>query len=350
MKKEMKDIMNRTAEPLIHDLDETLFKVIGSVYDGQDFALIDFPNHSNVGDSAIWKGEIDFFARHYNKYPRYVCHTYDFDLDKMVETLPDNGIIFIHGGGNFGDIWPDHMMLRYRLWEACKNYKIIQLPQSIHFQSEDHLKKTKEMIAEHPDFHLMVRDHESLNFAQTHFDCPVSLAPDMALAMGALKCSGRPVRDVLFLKRTDKEGVPFEEQDIAALTQDYAVEDWLDEESGLDQKIKRATALRLFFKLGLGALNKNRARLEFYNNLAQNRIDRGRKQLSRARLVISDRLHVHILCLLLGIPHIRLDNNYGKISNFAKAWTEKSAIAHKAGSVKEAAEIARKQGYLPDDK
>ena len=35
--------------------------------------------------------------------------------------------------------------------------------------------------------------------------------------------------------------------------------------------------------------------------------------LRRGKVVITDRLHAHVLCLLLGIPHVLLDNNYGKV-------------------------------------
>jgi exopolysaccharide biosynthesis predicted pyruvyltransferase EpsI len=44
--------------------------------------------------------------------------------------------------------------------------------------------------------------------------------------------------------------------------------------------------------------------------------------ISAGRVVVTDRLHGHILCLLLGLPHVLLDNAYGKISNFHRMWTD----------------------------
>jgi pyruvyl transferase EpsO len=44
-------------------------------------------------------------------------------------------------------------------------------------------------------------------------------------------------------------------------------------------------------------------------------------QLSQSRLVINNRLHWHLLCLLLGIPNILLPNSYYKNEAFYKAWT-----------------------------
>ncbi|MFM7908498.1 MAG: polysaccharide pyruvyl transferase family protein [Microcystis sp.] len=45
------------------------------------------------------------------------------------------------------------------------------------------------------------------------------------------------------------------------------------------------------------------------------------RQLKSHRLVISTRLHGHILCLLLGIPNIFLSNSYYKNQSFYEAWT-----------------------------
>ena len=49
---------------------------------------------------------------------------------------------------------------------------------------------------------------------------------------------------------------------------------------------------------------------------------RGCRLLSRGHQVITDRLHAHILCLLMGIPHVVVDNNYGKLGSFLEAWTK----------------------------
>ena len=48
------------------------------------------------------------------------------------------------------------------------------------------------------------------------------------------------------------------------------------------------------------------------------------------RMVLTDRLHAHILSLLLGKPRIVLDNSYGKIAKFADMWTRDAAFASAA--------------------
>jgi len=49
-------------------------------------------------------------------------------------------------------------------------------------------------------------------------------------------------------------------------------------------------------------------------------MQRGEVILSSGKVVITDRLHAHILCTLLDIPHVVLDNSYRKIGNFRDAW------------------------------
>lgn len=58
-------------------------------------------------------------------------------------------------------------------------------------------------------------------------------------------------------------------------------------------------------------------------------------------LVVSDRLHGHIMALLLGIPNIILDNNNGKLSRYYETWTHESSLTWKASSPEEALQLAR---------
>ena len=38
-------------------------------------------------------------------------------------------------------------------------------------------------------------------------------------------------------------------------------------------------------------------------------------------MIITNRLHGHIMCILLGIPHIFLANSYHKNESFYETWT-----------------------------
>jgi pyruvyl transferase EpsO len=50
-------------------------------------------------------------------------------------------------------------------------------------------------------------------------------------------------------------------------------------------------------------------------------------QLKQYPIVITNRLHVHILCLLLDIPHLVFPGSYYKIKAFYDTWTHQIPIA-----------------------
>jgi pyruvyl transferase EpsO len=62
--------------------------------------------------------------------------------------------------------------------------------------------------------------------------------------------------------------------------------------------------------------------------------------------VITDRLHGHILCTLLGIPHCVIDNSYGKIGGFADAWGTFGEHRYRAESLDEAIAILKEREDL----
>jgi exopolysaccharide biosynthesis predicted pyruvyltransferase EpsI len=326
--------MTKTAKTLINQLQMTIKTALDPHMKGvSSYALVDFPNHSNVGDSAIWLGELDFFRKEYRNIPAYVSENANFSAEELRQKVP-NGPIFIHGGGNFGDLWPEHQDGREYLLQEFKDRAIIQLPQSIHYDSPANLKQSAEIINEHPNFTLLVRDHKSLAIAQANFTCNIELCPDMAFYMGALDKPVSSSRPLLLLLRTDKEKVI----EATAKPVAYPTEDWLKEDPELNEKILSDKVDRVM-TLGLGVLDRHKRRELFYRRLAEHRVARGVRQLSTAEFVITDRLHVHIISVLLGIPHIYLDNKYGKIGNFAEAWTQDCPFAHRADSLSEAMDL-----------
>ena len=62
--------------------------------------------------------------------------------------------------------------------------------------------------------------------------------------------------------------------------------------------------------------------------------------LTRGELVILDRLHGHILSVMLGMPSILIDNNVGKLSKYRNAWTSTCQLVKVASSAEEAKEMA----------
>jgi exopolysaccharide biosynthesis predicted pyruvyltransferase EpsI len=298
------------------------------------WALVDFPAHSNVGDSAIYLGELTIMRRIYSRPPAYACaiRSWRRDIDDF---MPD-GPVLIHGGGNFGDIWIKHHSLRLDLLKRCRDRAIVQLPQSVYFREQAAADELARAIARHGNFTLMVRDRPSLDYAQRAFDCPVLLIPDAAYGLGHLGQDLSPRMTVLSLLRTDHEAARPNADD-AALRALGPVVDWLSERSS------RTVADRILegfvAPLNLARRPMMQHRIAMYERLAWARVDRGVAMLAAAGVIVTDRLHGHILSSLIGRPHVVLDNFYGKIANYIAAWGN-DALAVTASSPAEAAALA----------
>jgi exopolysaccharide biosynthesis predicted pyruvyltransferase EpsI len=308
-----------------------LKEVIGQfVQIGTQYALIDFPDHSNVGDSAIWLGEIKLLKELTGNAPKYVSTVESFDYDELMRTLP-SGPILIHGGGNFGDIWRTHQDFREMILAKFKDRLVVQLPQSIKFQSEASISLCADNIAAHPNFHLLVRDQPSLNFVQQYFACDVQLVPDSAFAIQAIDRPTLPASKIFMLLRTDSERAEYDEAPLKK--SGGVIDDWLIEPSSFYRQSRILSVIRIVLN---GAWSKNSRRLACYQQLAEGRLDRGLRLLSSGECVITDRLHAHILSILLDIPHVALDNNYGKVSGYINAWTSAYPNVRTATTAEEA--------------
>jgi pyruvyl transferase EpsO len=299
----------------------------------EPLAILDFPDIRNCGDSAIWLGEMAYLESKYGKRPAYVSRIDDFSPEELEQTMP-TGPIFIHGGGNFGDIWEAHQDFRERVLERFPDRPVIQFPQSIHYKSDARLEQSARAIARHKHFVLLVRDEESRQFAMKHFDCEVRLCPDMAFSIGATEPAPSEF-PVLAMLRSDLEKVG--ESDLSGHP-DIPKEDWTTE-SVQSVRVSKALGAATAWL----ALKPAEMRLRKLDAAAHNRFRRGIRQISRGRAIVTDRLHVHICSLLLGRPHAVLDNNYGKIRRFMAAFSGGTDLSYQATSLEDGIAWARHQ-------
>ncbi len=317
----------------IAEMQKHLRDIITPLSAGADrYALLDFPNHGNVGDSAIYAGELILLDEIFGAPATYVCDYYSHFGD--VDAHIGDGVIFLHGGGNFGDIWPRHQLLREEIIARYPDHRIVQLPQSLHFSDTDARDRCARIIAAHPDFTLLVRDRPSLEYAQAHFDCKVALCPDSAYMLGRVSGDDPVAHKALSLFRSDKESLDDPEK--AHFSQYGPVVDWLDEVPPVRFTDRLIGRLQRVSPMLRGPLMPYKER--FYRRRAWIRIRRGLDLLGTADSIVTDRLHAHILSTLLGKPHIVIDNFYGKIQNFIDAWPD-DGLTRRAGSFGEARQM-----------
>jgi pyruvyl transferase EpsO len=321
----------KQAEATIERLQREIARVLGPELDGvRSLALVDFPDYPNVGDSAIYLGELEWLQRRLGLAPRYVCTLNNFSAEALQQAVPD-GPILINGGGNFGDIWPSHQQFRETVLMAFPGRRIIQLPQTIHFDNLAAQDRAAEKIAAHGNVLLLVRDQTSFDLARNAFKCDVRLCPDMALALGPQPRPAEAQHELFLLLRTDKEKADHNPLPVEAITAD-----WLDEPADLRKWLRRLSVCRTALATPARSFDRNYQCERYYGALAAHRVARGLRMLASGRMIITDRLHSHILCLLLRIPHIVFDNNYGKLGSFIETWTADCGLVERAGSLAKA--------------
>ena len=334
---------------------DSLHTALGNIGPLEQCALLDYPNYFNIGDHLIWLATVFYLTDVLNAQINYAASIEDFSEDLMEKRVGKAPII-LQGGGNFGDIWPQYQKFREKIISKYRDRPIIILPQSIYFTNEYNLIQAANIFNSHPNLTLFVRDNYSYELALKYFSsCHVIKSPDMVfhmVNMPLLSFKFDSKRPILYLCRDDKEL----NQDFSPTTlnvPNLVVQDWTDSPQkwlyrgrGRLRDLKdwywRLPGSILLFReiWQRGLANPKelipRQRWEhfhpyvpkfntlynpFMHRFSWSLMYAGVSQLRHSRLVISNRLHGHLLSVLLGIPNIFLPNSYYKNESFHETWT-----------------------------
>ncbi|WP_396200494.1 polysaccharide pyruvyl transferase family protein [Gemmatimonas sp.] len=305
---------------LIERLQSTLLAALRGLHDGQPYALLDFPWYANVGDSLLWLGARRALADATGRAPAYGAGQSNYSTDALAKALP-KGTIYLLGGGNFGDLYPSHQAFRLRILREFPQHRVVQLPQSIHFTNAESEREIRHALTVHGNTVLMARDHPSLSAALTLGASAVHLVPDLAFGLGIRARPQEAHLALLALRRVDQESAS------DGNGQWRPAERTADWPAIIIPPLWRRIAHRL--TRGAGRVPSplpQRAQIAILDAMAARRVAVGERLLSSAHFVQTDRLHGHLMCLLLGIPHDVLDNSTGKIGAMIDTWTSPSTL------------------------
>ena len=311
------------------ELRDRLFHTVENVIPRRSrVALLDFPDHTNVGDSAIWLGELATLS-HLESKICYVATRTTYRAERLRRALGPDGIVLLHGGGNFGDLWPKHQDHREQVVRELPDYPIVQLPQSICFQDRERLEEARRALQSHDRFTVVVRDNDSLTIAREKLGLPAVLCPDSAFAIGAIEPRAGPVQPVVWLSRDDHEGPASR----ISGSEGVIREDWIQEPA---TPLLRAVAIARRLPHAPQGLNRR-----MFQALVEARVARGCALISRGAALVTNRLHGMILSILMGIPPFVYDTRQGKIGAFHRTWLAESMPGVMCDSEREALDRAR---------
>lgn len=346
----------------VESIKHSLHNVLGNIEPFEQCALLDHPNSGNIGDNFIWLGAVIYLTEVLKAKINYVSTGTEFSGTAMAKKIGKAPIVFL-GGGNLGDVWCENQKFKEHIISTYREQPIIILPQTIEFKKTDTLKKAVEIFNSHPNLTLFVRDNYSYEFALQHFHkCHVFKAPDMAfqmVGMPGFSLKSKQNDLVLYHRRKDKE--LNEALDSSIKSFDAVTEDWVSYEHKwlIGNSVKTSLERKYAWNLGTNEtlLVQGAAQLmregwqrglstpkewisrqiwesscpykatfntfdkPYMHHRALSFVHSGIYQIKKYRLVVTNRLHGHILCVILGIPHVFLPNAYHKNEAFHKTWT-----------------------------
>lgn len=309
---------------------------------GSTVVYLDYPIHGNTGDQMLMLGTEAWFKQsRFDVVGRWHIDNFRFPA------IPHGAIILCHAGGNMGDLYR-YQRHREAVVRAYPDHRILFLPQTIFYRDPSRLRRSAEILRRHDDLHLFVRDRRSHELAAREFQTTtLSLVPDIASFLypisGRLDVHTDPEHEkteLLYLMRRDWEwtdvtpvpgrtgmlGLPDvltfinpSRRRSPVTTEGHSPAVCLDwYETAPVHSYAAWSALAAAFFLGR-LLNAKRFHSR-WQQLANSMVIRGARRIRRARCLVTNRLHAHLLACMVGTPSILLDNCYGKCSAYYNTW------------------------------
>lgn len=266
-------------------------------------------DYGNIGDLAISAAQEKFLEENltdYEVFPVPISKTRIW-LGSIKKQVTSADIITIIGGGNMGSLYPDIEDLRQLVIQSFPYNKIVCFPQTLDWEesqsSHKALKKIVKIYASHSDIHVFARELITYKKLEDVFNgqknVKIGFVPDIVMSSSAKQLgvvnSLKP-KGILTCLRNDKE--------CALKAKHYAILDSAIGDTGL-------TLTKTDTHAGGSGLSKAEC-----DKLLSNKI----QQFAEAQLVITDRLHGMILCILSGTPCLVLPNSNHKIRQTYLNW------------------------------
>ncbi len=323
-------------------LDSTLRELIAPA---SRVALVDWPAYPNIGDHLIFLGSLQALRR-IGVEVVYTADVDGYDAAGLEAAIGRDGTILLAGGGNFGDRYPIVQGIRERVIADFPEATIVGLPQTLDFSDPAALRRAAEIVDRHPSLRLLWRDEVSVAAAREAFAGTSSeLAPDCAFGLDDLSVGQeRAVAPQVWLSRDDEERSL--DRLLPPAGQASVLADW----RFLPTAYERSPVGRIRRKAihGSRAAARN-PRLTptlgpwmraVHESISRRRLGAGVRMLNLGEVLVTDRLHAHVLAFLLGKPQVVVDTGYGKITWFIDAWTAGAPDFVRVQSATEAADAA----------
>lgn len=273
------------------------------IMEGKRILLLLTPEYGNIGDCLISLAEHSFLRERFADYQidevtMNMLNLWSGPVLKRYRKNYEN--IVISGGGFLGTLWPEFEKISEVTIKALKDKNIIIFPQTIFYEKESKsLYKVLMLYNSCKRLSIYIRDksyfwlkEKTKGFENVH----VFNAPDIAMYLNYSDIS-KERSGILLCLRKDKERAI-----------DNSIQVYIDDLSRHYECKTSDTVLHGDIKLE----NREEACLEKI------------EEFKSSSLVITDRLHGMLLCLITGTPCIALDNVSNKVRGVYELWLKKT--------------------------
>ena len=261
--------------------------------------------YQNLGDMAITYAQSKFLKEIYPEATIILIPSLEtYTATKMIQKLiSKDDIITITGGGNMSDLYQSLEDARLHVLKSFPNNKIICFPQTISYSNTKKGVKRKKISCsvynQHQNLFLFAREKESYEKMKVFFpNINVECCPDIVLYLNKLL----PKMERNFITcclRNDKE---------------KNISDTFKEKI-LDYLRKKSLNIKCIDTVNVDI-----------KDCVPERYEEALEQfwliIKESRLVITDRLHCMIFCIITGTPCIVLDNSNHKIKGVYETWLQ----------------------------
>lgn len=286
-KKKMKKVID-------HIRYDFMLKKISSSDHGKKIYIMNVPEHGNLGDQAITKAELEYLNKYFSSSDiiEIPSKMISYKLKELKEVIKKNDILFLHGGGYLGTIWPEEEEIARVVIKNFFNNKIIVLPQTMYYEESNfgkaYLESSKIIYNNHPDLHLCAREEKTYeafkeNFPNTH----AVQVPDIVLYLNESK--EQWIRQgMLVCFRNDKEAV---------------------KSNDVEMKLKLVSR-----KMNLKITYTDTVIDKIVTKKNRNKeLEKKFEEFKKSKVVVTDRLHGMIFSVVTGTPCVALNNKSGKV-------------------------------------
>lgn len=280
---------------------------------GTPVALLMFPYDGNVGNHMMWIAICDYLQERGSPIG-YAAHANNFNvLD--VERAIGTGPILFSGGVTVSRLWPQHAQMKRVVARSFPRNALVSLPSTMLFVDDDDRDAARDMFGAHPNVTVLARDPVSYGQARSVFPESVRVvtSPDLGFRLPPQPIVGRPVHDIIWLARDDVE------QGVGPPPDGVHVFDWTH---ALQADVPRCYYLlrlsgffsRLRSTVPGGHLSRflSGPMASLYERASRYVLDYGNRVLDAGRVLVTDRLHPHVLAALRGQPVVLLPDKFGK--------------------------------------